>query len=177
MNYLAHLITPKDCADCKLCCWFSNYEIWETPAIDDDLKAFISEKFPETRFTEHSGYSQFVLDPLRTDSSGEFYACPMLTETGCALGSDKPFECAVWPYRLMRLDGKFVISVSALCKPMMRNSLEKITDTLQDGLETALINNAVKNPAMIKKYTDGYPIIKFINEIGRENKHTKTEEF
>jgi hypothetical protein len=171
-NYLADLLTPQDCAECKLCCWFSNYEIWETPAIDDDLKAFILEKFPDTRFTERGGYSQFILNPLKTDSTLDYYACSMLTETGCALGADKPFECAVWPFRLQRLDDKYVISVSALCKPMLENSLGKIMETLGRGLETALIENAAKNPAMIKKYTDGYPIIKFISDTDLIINHT-----
>jgi Fe-S-cluster containining protein len=172
INYLADLLTPQDCANCKLCCWFSNYEIWETPAIDDELRAFILEKFPETRFIERDGYSQFVLNPLKTDSSGEYFACSMLTETGCALGADKPFECAVWPFRIMRLDDKYVISVSALCKPMLRNSLEKIMETLGSGLEAALIDHYAKNPAMIKKYTDGYPIIKFIGDTDLIINHT-----
>jgi hypothetical protein len=162
-NYLSDLLTPQDCAECRLCCWFSQYEIWETPAICDELKTIIEEKFPKTRFIQRDGYSQIDLNPLKTDTGGEYYACSMLTETGCALGSDKPFECSVWPYRIMRLDDKYIISVSALCKPMTAHSLETIIKTLDNGLEAALVDYAAKNPAMIKNYADGYPIIKFVN--------------
>jgi Fe-S-cluster containining protein len=160
INFFEELLTPDDCAKCRLCCYFSQYEIWETPAIDDELKRYVNEKFPDVRFINSENCSYFAL--VKRDNT-EFFNCPVLTQTGCTLGKDKPFECAVWPFRIMRFDDKFVISVSALCKPMMRNSLEDILKTLENGLENALISHAGKNPFMIKNYTDGYPILKFVN--------------
>jgi Fe-S-cluster containining protein len=153
------LLTAEDCANCRLCCWFSSYEIWETPAVENALKTLIKKRFPDTGFIPKDDYSLFVLRP-KADKP-EFFDCPMLGESGCKLGSEKPFECAVWPFRIMKLDDKYVISVSALCKPMMKNSLESILDILENGLEEILKNYARQNPSMIKSYSDGYPIIKF----------------
>jgi hypothetical protein len=163
-NYLESLLTSSDCAKCKLCCYFSKYEIGETPMIGCELRTLIENKFPQTHFIDRDDFSLFVLTPHKGENPGEFFDCPVLTETGCALGSDKPFECAVWPFRIMKLDEKYVISVSTLCPVMLQNSLDSIIKALENGLEDALINYAAKNPAMIKKYMDGYPIIKFIND-------------
>jgi Fe-S-cluster containining protein len=161
-NYLEGLLTPEDCEKCRLCCYFTQYEIWETPAIDNELKQYVNEKYPDVQFLNSINSGNCYYFALKQRENTEFFNCPVLTETGCALGDKKPFECAVWPFRIMELDGKYLISVSALCKPIMKNSLQSITDKLDSGLEAALINYARKNPVMIKKYTDGYPIIKFV---------------
>ncbi|MDR0991671.1 MAG: hypothetical protein LBL87_02080 [Ruminococcus sp.] len=158
-NLTGGLLTADDCAKCKLCCWFSNYEIWETPAIDDTLRDEIKKQYPETGFISKDGYSLFVLVPKK--DKPEYFDCPMLTDCGCKLGDQKPFECAVWPFRIMNMDGRYIISVSALCKPMMKNSLEAMLRTLEGGLEERMKNFTRENPSMIKNYSDGYPIIKF----------------
>jgi Fe-S-cluster containining protein len=160
-NLLDGLISPDDCEKCRLCCWFSRYEVWETPAIDDKLRALIEDKFPDTRFISKDGYSLFVLNP-KADKP-EFFDCPMLCETGCKLGDEKPFECAVWPFRIMNFGGRYVISVSSLCKPMMNRPLGEMLEKLSDGLEERMKNYVRENPLMIKNYSDGYPIIKIID--------------
>jgi Fe-S-cluster containining protein len=158
-NLLEGLLTSEDCAKCRLCCIFTNYEIWETPAIGGALRAKIEKQFPETVFITKDGYSLFGLTAQREIS--DLFACPMLGENGCKLGAEKPFECAVWPFRIMKLEDKYVISVSSLCKPMMNKPLSAMLDILSGGLEEKLKNYARANPSMIKIYSDGYPIIKF----------------
>lgn len=37
----------------------------------------------------------------------ELTYCPMLTEKGCALGDNKPFDCRVWPFRVNRISEIF----------------------------------------------------------------------
>jgi hypothetical protein len=86
----------------------------------------------------------------------------MLTESGCCLGDDKPFECQIWPYRIMSQGDKLLISLSLLCKPICEKSLASIVTLLKNGLAEKIIAYAKLHPCIIKEYTDGYPILMYI---------------
>jgi hypothetical protein len=144
--------------------------LWETPVITPALKAIISERFPDTHFLQKDdGNSIFVMHEVpQTDeryahfSEGERYDCPMLGETGCKLGDEKPFECAVWPFRIMSQNNKLLISVSTLCKPICKNSLQNMLDVLESGAKQKLADYAYENPGIVKPYNDGYPILMYL---------------
>jgi hypothetical protein len=219
MSLIDSLIKGEDCADCRLCCWFTRYDLWETPVIDDDLRKIISERYPETKFVsrdmggmnggesggmngcesggmnggesggmnggESSGMngcesggraeslergergSLFIMaESPQTDPKyayqPERFNCPMLTENGCCLEGDKPFECQIWPYRIMSQNDKLLISLSLLCKPICEKSLSSIFALLQNGLADKIIAYAKLHPCIVKEYTDGYPILMYI---------------
>jgi hypothetical protein len=167
---LSSLLSAADCRECRLCCWFTKYDLWETPVIIPDLRRVINDRFPDVRFIEKSdGNCLFIMNESRqTDpryehfSDGERYDCPMLGENGCMLGDDKPFECAIWPFRIMSQDGRLLISVSALCKPICQNSLAAMLDVLDGGLTEQIAAYAVVHPGIVKPYNDGYPILAYI---------------
>jgi hypothetical protein len=170
MSKLGQLVSYDDCKKCRLCCWFTKYELWETPVISDEKRDFIKENYPETQFIgKGTGCSLFIMkevsakeknNPEIIDST--VFDCPMLSESGCRLGQNKPFECSIWPYRIMSQNGKLLISVSTLCKPMCKNSLESIIDQLKSGLAKEICDYAKIHPGIIKEYNDGYPILMYI---------------
>jgi Fe-S-cluster containining protein len=169
MSRLGQLVSYDDCKECRLCCWFTKYELWETPVISDKKRAFIKEKYPETKFVSKDSYgSLFVMKETSSErkfsdiADSTVFDCPMLDVSGCRLGDDKPFECSIWPYRIMSQDGKLLISVSTLCKPMCENSLESIMAHLKSGLANDISDYAKINPGIIKDYNDGYPILMYI---------------
>jgi hypothetical protein len=94
---------------------------------------------------------------------GGRYNCPMLGATGCILGDDKPFECEIWPFRIMSQNGKWLISVSSLCKPMCENSLQSMLNLLNNGLSAKIASYARENPSIVKEYDDGYPILQYLS--------------
>jgi Fe-S-cluster containining protein len=170
MSKLGQLVTFDDCNRCRLCCWFTRYDIWETPVITDELKALINEKYPETEFiTKGNDASLFIMkeSPFRDEkflhlTDSMIYYCPCLGENGCRLGNEKPFECSIWPYRIMSQDSKLLISLSCLCKPMCNNSLESIMEHLTSGLAKEISDYAKIHPGIIKEYNDGYPILMYL---------------
>jgi Fe-S-cluster containining protein len=171
MSHLGSLVTHEDCTKCKLCCWFTKYDLWETPVIDDDLRLLIEERYPDTRFIKkNNDGSLFIMtesehnDP-RYDGiyDSEIYNCPMLSENGCKLGGDKPFECSIWPFRIMSQAESFLISVSCLCKPMCENSLNSMLNLLHNGLLADIVAYAKLHPGIIKEYNDGYPILMYVD--------------
>ena len=80
----------------------------------------------------------------------ELFFCPMLCETGCTMGSEKPFDCKVWPFRMMRdLTGNVRVTDEQL-----------ETFLAEEGLGKLLLAYAAEHPAHVKPYSKEY---RFLN--------------
>ena len=154
---LKNILTGNDCASCKICCIFDKYDIWETPVLDENLKKLVEERFPEISFVQKGDGWIFRME----EAEDELYYCPMLDhKTGCRLKDDKPFDCRIWPYRIMSLGGKRVISMASICPTMYSKSLKELVDELgRDGLAEKIFAHADAHPDIVKPYENGYPIL------------------
>ena len=151
------ILTKKQCADCLQCCLFESYDLWETPAITDEMMFRIKELLPEQRFANVSGKRLMVFDRKLPDS--DMYLCPLLDmEKGCILGDEKPFECRIFPFKLQRFCGRLVISVSPICPELMKMPMSEL---IAEGkrLSKALFAEAHREPQYVRKYEPGYVII------------------
>lgn len=56
---LKNILHGSDCAECRICCVFDKYDLWETPVLDGELKERVRGKYPEIEFAqkERAGYS------------------------------------------------------------------------------------------------------------------------
>ncbi|MGN0674758.1 MAG: hypothetical protein ACI4KG_03340 [Oscillospiraceae bacterium] len=159
---LKNILSGSDCAACKICCIFDKYDIWETPVLDDSLKALVSERFLEIKFVGKDGGWLFRME----EAADGLYYCPVLdSKTGCRLGDDKPFDCRIWPYRIMELGGRQVISIASICPTMYKKPLEELCAELdKNGLADKIFAHAEKHPEIVKPYEDGYPILRVKSE-------------
>lgn len=157
---LKNILSGSDCARCRICCVFDKYDIWETPVVSDELYRRIIADFPETEFISKGSSRIFKCIP--DDEKGELYVCPMLDKaSGCRLGDSKPFDCRIWPYRIMELGGKRVISIASICPEMYNKPLSQLVNELEENnLSEKIFSEAEKNPDIIKPYQEGYPILK-----------------
>ena len=158
---LKNILSPSDCAKCRICCVFDRYDLWETPTIPNEMKVALSDLDPSLEFISHGSSWLFRMH----ESSDGLYYCPMLTETGCKLGDSKPVECRIWPYRVMKLDGRLIIAVASICPIMYHKPLDALVSELDNGLAEFMFEEAEKNPDMIKEYQEGYPILKVSDKI------------
>lgn len=147
---LTRLLSRDSCAACRICCGFDEGDIWEAPVILPPMKEKILGEFPE------QGFSGNIL-AMEKSADGLYY-CPMLTTHGCALGAEKPFDCQIWPFRVMDFCGKLVITLSPVCPTLWGKSVGEISALLADGLAEKIFSMAEQFPAIIKPYTDGSPI-------------------
>ncbi|MGN0641562.1 MAG: YkgJ family cysteine cluster protein [Huintestinicola sp.] len=159
---LKNILSNKTCAGCKICCIFDSYDIWETPVISAELKDRILAERSDISFMSKGDSENsylFKVLPCEIDGRGLF-ACPALdSKTGCTLGENKPFDCKIWPYRIMELGGRQVISIASICPELYNKPLKQLVDELENGLADKIFAEADKNPDMIKPYQDGYPIL------------------
>lgn len=153
---LKNILSPADCADCRICCVFDRYDLWETPTIPSEMKESLEELNPSLKFIKKGKSYIFRMSP---DDEGLYY-CPMLTETGCSLRDSKPFECKIWPYRIMNFNGSLVIGVASICPTMYNKRLSELVRELKENnLAERIFEAAKKCPDMIKPYSESYPIL------------------
>lgn len=88
----------------------------------------------------------------------ELFLCPMLSDTGCTMGEQKPFDCKIWPFRMMRdLSGRVRIAAAAYCPGMEQYTDAQLVAFLkEEGLGEQLLAYADAHPAHVKPYSDQY---------------------
>lgn len=159
------LMPAGECAKCKFCCSFRRCSLWETPLFDDELLEKLKNNYPEAKFKIQNGYTTVDLDDrYKTDDPEEEALCCFNKGHGCILGEDKPFECRVWPFRVLRKDSKLVIAFALGCPVFASKPFEEIKKILEDGLEEKMLEYAEKFPAYVKNYRENFKIIKIAEE-------------
>ena len=153
---LKKLLSREECANCKICCSFDDYDIWETPIIDEELKVKVLKLNPEQKFVAKGNSSILRMEK---DAEEDLYFCSVLDrQKGCLLGDEKPFDCRIWPFRVMRLDKRLVITLSPVCPVVQTRPLSLIKEVC-DELAPIIYAQAQKNPDIVKNYIENFPII------------------
>lgn len=153
---LSKLLSKEECANCRICCSFDSTDLWETPVISPELRIRILDDYPEMRFVTKGDSYLFRMD---REPDCDLYYCSVLDRSkGCVLGDEKPFDCKIWPFRVMDFQGKRVITLSPVCPVVKTRPLEEIC-TVAKELAPTIFAEADKNPDIVKKYIPDYPII------------------
>lgn len=164
---LKNILSNETCAKCQLCCIFDKYDVWETPVITRELYNKLSTERPDLKMVSKGGNGGYIFNMEDCwDDKDELYRCPALDpKTGCTLGDSKPFDCRIWPYRVMDLNGARVISIASVCPDLYKKPLNLLVEELDSGLADIIFAEAAKNPSIVKPYEQGYPILKVTNEL------------
>ena len=96
---LRKILSPETCAACRLCCGFDCTDTWEFPVLPQETVEAMHRRGVSPKLVPAGEEQTFAAPPLRGE---ELFFCPMLCETGCTMGAEKPFDCKVWPVRMMR---------------------------------------------------------------------------
>lgn len=152
---LKKILSQETCGKCRVCCGFDESDKWEIPLIYEELKKYIEGRY-KCRIVPRG--NEYVFD-MEFDGDKVVY-CPMASDKGCVLGDMKPFDCRIWPFRVNRLDGRLVITVSPVCGAVSELPLNRLTEFLkEDGFADMLFEQAELHSDMVKPYIEGYPIL------------------
>ena len=155
---LKKILDGKSCEKCRLCCIFDSSDIWETPVFTAETRDKLLEICPEAKFIKKDG--GFILDSGELGKD-DLFRCPALTDKGCILGDEKPFDCRIWPYRIMETGGKRAITIASVCEEMYSRPLSQLVGFLNEELAEKIFAYAGEHPEIVKPYEEGYPILMF----------------
>jgi len=157
---LSQILSKSSCAACKFCCSFRRQSLWETPLFPPEVAQKLS-KPNEYGVVGEFRDGQIVLGGYKTGDPEEEVTCTFLDpERGCIMkGEDKPFDCSIWPLRIMRKDGELVIALTPTCPSIGAVPSKALVDLVQDGLGDKIFEYAKAHPYIIKEYREGFPII------------------
>lgn len=151
------LLSKEECAKCKICCSFDSYDLWETPYITKGLASKILQDYaPEQKFVKKDTHFLLKMDK---EPQADLYFCSLLDrDKGCILGDDKPFDCKIWPFRIMALNDTKVITLSPICPAVIKKPMEEIVDVAKE-ISKEVFEYADAHPDAVKPYLKDYPII------------------
>ena len=156
------LVTEADCARCRFCCACRRESLWENVAIDDALYDRILKAWPNAPLHEaraNGRATHMITFSYRTEDPEEEALC-FFNREGCVLGDNKPFECAMWPLRVMNRNGKAVIACCMGCPVCAEMGLEKITQYVEKNrLDQIMFAWAESHPEVVKPLRGDYAVI------------------
>ena len=159
---LSKILSRKTCAACKFCCSFRRQSLWETPLFPPEVVEKLS-KPNEYGVVGEFRNGQVVLGGYRTDDPEEEVPCTFLDpHKGCILkAEDKPFDCSIWPLRIMDKGGKLVIALTPTCPAIGATPDKALVDLVKNGLGEQIFEYAKTHPYIVKKYRESFPVVYF----------------
>ncbi|WP_407449365.1 hypothetical protein [Fibrobacter sp.] len=167
---LSSILSKHQCAACKFCCSFRRQSLWETPLFPPEVVEKLSKpneygvvgEFRTVDDPQKSCAGRLVLENnYRTADPEEEVPCTFLDpHRGCILKpEDKPFDCSIWPLRIMNKDGELVIALTPTCPSIGAVPSQALTELVKSDLGEKILAYAKEHPYIIKEYRAGFPII------------------
>lgn len=162
---LSKVLDKSTCAECRFCCSFRRSSLWETPLFPEETVNRLSEDKKVSFVSEEkhgSRYGRMELEgEYKSDDEDEEAPCMFLDgNTGCVLSDeDKPFDCKIWPLRIMRRGDELVIALTPTCPAINRVPLEQMKQLVEDEIGDVIYDYAEKYPFIIKDYREGFPVL------------------
>ncbi len=155
---LEKILKQETCANCRFCCQFDCTDLWELPVLPEETAKAVQRLRPAVQLVDVGTEQTFAAPALEGET---LFSCPMLGEHGCCMGKDKPFDCKIWPFRMM-LDKEGVcrIAVSEFCHGMEAYTDQELREFLQQGgLAETILDYAETHPSHKKPYAEEYRFI------------------
>jgi hypothetical protein len=165
---LKEVLSPDDCAVCGFCCSFRRQSLNLTPCFAKETLGEIRRLYPEARFRDlpNGAVTIDISDNYRTNDSEEEALCPF-NRKGCILpGHLKPFDCELWPFRLMRGEDCLMLALVPTCPHIKKNDGEKLRAAALSAAKAA-VKYAETVPEIVIDYRADYEVILRISEDGK----------
>ncbi len=157
---LKDVLSPADCAGCGFCCSFRRQSLNLTPYFAKEAVEEICRLYPEAQFKTlpNGAVTIDIDDEYHTDDSEEEALCPF-NRQGCILpGHLKPFDCELWPFRLMKGESSLVLALVPSCPRIGKNDMSKLREVAATVYEKAL-EYAKTHPEIVIEPREDYQVI------------------
>lgn len=157
---LKDVLSPGDCAKCGFCCSFRRQSLHLTPLFARETVDEIRRLHPEARFKTlpNGAVTIDIDDQYRTDDSEEEAPCPF-NKKGCILpGHLKPFDCKLWPFRLMKRGDGLALALVPTCPWIEKGDTAKFKATASTVAKEAM-DYAKGHPEIVIEYRADYQVV------------------
>ena len=157
---LTDVLSPSDCARCGFCCSFRRQSLNLTPCFAKETVAEISRLYPEARFKTlpNGAVTIDIAGNYRTNDSEEEALCPF-NRTGCVLPERlKPFDCKLWPFRLMKCGDGLALALVPTCPWIGKADMDRLKAKAAAVAEAA-VEYAKTHPEIVIEYRADYRVI------------------
>ena len=153
---ISEVLSRETCAACRFCCAFRRQSLWELPVFSPEAVEALSA----AGFAFRNG-RPVLDDAYATDDPEEEAPCPFLDPArGCTLGEDeKPFDCRIWPLRVVDRDGTLAVALDPACKAIGAEPPEKLVVLVRNGLGKRILEYAAGHPEIVKPWRDGWNVL------------------
>ena len=160
---LSSVLSKSECAECRFCCSFRRKSLWETPLFDEETVRKLKKMYPEARFKPRGdAFTTDLDDGYKTDDPEEEAPCPF-NKNGCVLDSGtKPFDCSIWPLRVMKHGEKLVICLTPTCPVISKKPIGVMKELAEGETGDRIAEYVRTHPFIIKEYREGFPILREI---------------
>lgn len=148
------ILASEDCFNCKKCCRYEPDELMDAPTFTEEqhLKAEAEFKIKNLRFEQRGKLWQVVLnDILGSDKK----ICPLFdaNTAHCLVHNYEIFDCLTWPFYIMRVDGKVMITLSLDCPIVIeRVQIEDLKKYAKEKIGPQMLAKAKQHPDLITEY-------------------------
>lgn len=153
---LTEILSRQTCANCQVCCFFDKTDCWEMPLFTPPTAEIVERDYPNVKLTKLNDKATCKMLSPEFDSEG-LCRCPLLTDKGCALGEQKPFDCRIWPFRVMKKGDLLLLTLSPVCESVSSLPAAKISE-FSAKIAPRIFEEAEKYPELVKDYIEGYPV-------------------
>ena len=158
---ISEALSRETCAACRFCCAFRRRSLWELPVFSDEAVAKLSRPNGYGATAEFEGNRPRLEGAYATSDPEEEAPCPFLDPAkGCRLeGEDKPFDCRIWPLRVVDRDGTLAVALDPACKAIGARPPEKLVALVRNGLGKRILEYAAAHPEIVKPWRDGWVVL------------------
>jgi hypothetical protein len=161
---LKEVLSPEDCAKCGFCCSFRRQSLHLTPLFAKETVEEICRLYPDAHFRTlpNGAVTIDIGDQYKTDDSEEEALCPF-NRKGCILPQHlKPFDCELWPFRLMKSGNGLALALVPTC-PWLDKDSSKFKETAAEVAEKA-VAYAKTHPELVIEYRPDYQLVVLLPE-------------
>ena len=158
---LSKVLSRAQCASCRFCCSFRRCSLWETPLFPPETAKKMSEENEYGVIGQFRDGKMCLEHGYQTDDPAEEVPCQFLDPAkGCILqDGDKPFDCKIWPLRVMDRDGRRVIAFTPTCSALGAVPPEALRALVQQDLGKEIFRYAAEHPEIVKPYREDFLIV------------------
>lgn len=148
------ILASEDCFSCRKCRRYEPDELMDAPMFTQEQRERAEREFAakNLRFEQRGKIWQLVLNDIPGSNKK---ICPFFDAdtTHCMVRNYEIFDCLTWPFYVMRIGGRVMITLSPDCPIVMgRSQIEDLKKYAKEKIGPEMLSRAKRFPDLITEH-------------------------